>query len=69
MLTTRCNTPTRHWLPLLSLPFRQVVLVVPMAALVPHFQTSKRHSEFHYSTETPGADEFVLLDAVGSVLN
>ena len=67
MLTTRCNTPTRHWLLLLSLLFRKI-LVVPMAALIPHFQTSKRFSEFDYSTKTPSAYDFVLLDVVGFVL-
>ena len=60
MLTTRCNTPTRHWLLLLSLLFRKI-LVVPMAALIPHFQTSKRLSEFDYSTKTLSAYEFCLI--------
>ena len=59
--------PTRHWLLLLGLPFTKI-LVVPMAALILHFQTSKRLSEFDYSTKTPSADELVLLDVVKFVL-
>ena len=40
MLTSRCNTPTRHWLLLLGLSIR-MILAMPMTALAPHSQASK----------------------------
>lgn len=45
-LTTRCDTPTRHWLLLLSLPIRKV-LVAPMTALASQSQASERKSALH----------------------